>query len=86
MGAIPITHPVAALSENVHWGAFVHGDAYGDPLAHARYVAEIVRWADPLLQETVRPKMMADARGRFNWETFVDQWESEAEVAGGVRT
>jgi len=86
MGAIPLTNAVAALKQNVHWGIFIHGDAYGDPLAHARYAAEMLRWTgDPMLQESIRPQMMADARQRFDWEVFVDQWEREAEASYALR-
>ena len=82
MGAIPITNAVAALKQNVHWGTFVNGDAYGDKLAHARYVGEILRLtSNPLLQERIRVPMMEDARKMFDYENFVTEWEKEAEVS-----
>lgn len=74
-GAIPIVSPVAALAENVHWGIGIEGAAT-DPLTSARFAAEIVRASDPAFQAAIRPQMMADARQRFDWENFVDQWEA----------
>jgi glycosyltransferase involved in cell wall biosynthesis len=76
LGAIPITCPRAALGENVRHGVFIEGDAHGDPLTRARYVAEIVRlcWY-PQAQEDIRREMMPEARARFTWERRVDQWE-----------
>lgn len=76
MGAIPITHPLWALAENVHHGVFIEGDAYGDPLVRARYAAWIVRLAsDPALQDQIRRDMMDWARVQFNWERIVDMWD-----------
>lgn len=77
LGAIPITNPLWALEDNVMSGTFIDGDAYDDRLVIARYTAEIVRIAStPEGQEMIRPTMMRNARGRFNWERWVDQWES----------
>ena len=77
MGAIPITNPYWALADNVLHGVFVEGDAWGDSLMQARYTAEIVRMSNnPQFQDQLRPQMMTDARLRFNWERFVDQWEA----------
>ena len=76
-GAIPIVSPVAALAENVHWGIGIDGAAT-DPLTSARFAAEIVRASDPAFQAAIRPQMMADARQRFDWESFVTQWEHAA--------
>jgi FkbM family methyltransferase len=70
--------PVYALAENVRHGAFVPGDA-DDDLTKARFAAEIVRWAlQPELQDRARGPMMREARERFDWEKFVDQWEAWA--------
>lgn len=78
LGAIPITNPYWALAENVMNGIFIDGDAYNDRLIQSRYAGEIVRLAlDTQLQDRIRPQMMNDARCRFNWERFVDQWENE---------
>jgi glycosyltransferase involved in cell wall biosynthesis len=77
LGAIPIVSPVAALAENVRHGTHVPGMA-GEPLTKVRFSAEIVRLSDPVLQQQIRLPMMADARGRFDWERFVDQWEAAA--------
>lgn len=76
LGAIPITQPFWALRENVQHGIFIDGDAYHDPLVKARYIGEIVRVLGSIeFQEQIRPKMMLDARYRFNWERVVDQLE-----------
>lgn len=77
-GAIPIVSPVAALAENVGWGGWIDGSA-DDPLTLARFTGEILRWANPEMQATIRPDMMAWARERFDWERFVDQWEAAFE-------
>ena len=77
LGAIPITNPYWALGENVTYGVFIEGDAYGDPLTQARYAAEIVRLANaPDVQAQIRADMMPWARTQFNWERYVDQWEA----------
>lgn len=76
MGAIPITAPIWALRENIQHGFFLEGDAYNDKLVQARYAGEIVRLASNIaLQESIRAKMMMDARYLFNWDRWVDQWE-----------
>jgi len=76
LGAIPITNPLWALSENVKHGIFIDGDAT-DPLNVARYVGEIVRLTtNPTLQEDIRKVMIKDIWFKFNWERFVDQWEA----------
>lgn len=77
-GAVPIVSPVYALGENVHHGIGIEGDAWNDPLTKARFAAEIVRASDPAFQQAVRPRMMEDARIRFDWERFVTQWEAAA--------
>ena len=78
-GAIPIYNPIWALGENVHHGWMIHGDAVNDHLTQARYVSAIIRLStDESLQERIREAMMPDARERFSWEVFVDQWELAA--------
>lgn len=82
LGAIPLTRPYGALRDNVMHGIVLSGDA-DDPLVQARYAGEIIRLAqEDGLQDRIRPQMMADARGRFNWERWVDQWEAVAEHYG----
>ena len=77
LGAIPITNPLWALRDNVKHGIFIDGDADADPLTQARYTAEIIRLTiQPQIQEQLRPQMMQDAKETFNWERWVDQWES----------
>jgi glycosyltransferase involved in cell wall biosynthesis/predicted SAM-dependent methyltransferase len=79
LGAIPITNPLWALKDNVKHGIFIQGDAYSDPLIQARYAAEIVRLASvPQIQNQIRVPMMKEARLKFNWERYVDQWEAYA--------
>lgn len=76
LGAVPITHPLWALADNVMTGVFIEGDAYHDWLTQARYAGEIVRMGcAPELQDQLRPQLMRMARDRFNWERVVDQWE-----------
>lgn len=77
LGAVPITNPYWALSENVHHGIFIQGDCYNDPLVQARYVGAIVRLAkDTNLQESIRKDMLQESRFHFNWEHVVDDWEA----------
>jgi len=77
LGAVPITNPIGALANNVRYGTFVQGDAWGDQLVQARYAAEIVRMATmPGLQDQIRRPMMKEAVTTMNWERWVDQWES----------
>lgn len=79
MGAYPIVNPIYALQENVLYGTGIEGDAYNDPLVKAKFAAEIVRIASfPEITVAIRDKMMEEARARFSWENFVDQWEMEA--------
>ena len=75
LGAIPITHPVGALIDNVKFGTFIEGDAFNN-LNNAKYAAELVIMSNPELQESIRHDMMEWARMRFNWERIVDQVES----------
>jgi glycosyltransferase involved in cell wall biosynthesis len=77
-GVIPIVSPVWALRENVMHGIQVQGDVK-DKLTLAKFVGEIVRVCnsqdlrDKLL---ANGKMIEEAKVRFNWERYVDQWES----------
>lgn len=80
MGAVPIYNPVWALGENVHHGWMIRGNAEQDALVASRFAYAIARLAQqPELQASIREPMMADARLRFSWERFVDQWEDAAE-------
>ena len=77
LGAIPITRPLWALTDNVRHGIWLDGSPAQDPLVRARYVGEIYRLATDLaLQDRLRGPMMAWARSYHNWERWVDQWES----------
>ncbi len=79
LGAIPITTPVWAISENVEHGVFIEGDPYQEELTRARYVLELVKLAaDPIRQGAIRETMMPWALDRFGWERYVDQWEAWA--------
>lgn len=76
LGAIPITRPLWALTDNVRHGIWLDGTPAMDRLVRARYVGEIYRLATtPGLQERLREPMMAWARSYHNWERWVDQWE-----------
>jgi len=76
LGAIPITRPYGALRDNVKYGIFIQGDAYSS-LNKAKYMAELINVANsPEYQESIRAEMMYEARIRFNWERWVDQWDS----------
>ena len=78
MGAIPIFNPLWALESNVGHGIAIEGSPYSDALVQARYVSEIIRLTrQPELAEKIRQPMMLAARNTFNWERFVDQWESD---------
>lgn len=77
MGAIPIFSPVFAQGENVKWGVPIEGDC-DDPLTNARFAGEMVRMANPQLQESIRNPMMKWARETYDWERMVDLWESKA--------
>lgn len=84
LGAIPLAQTIWAVGENVKWGTLIGGDSYGDPLVRAQYAAELVRLSDPDLQDSLRSAMMADARSRFSWDRFVDQWDTLIEQPEGV--
>lgn len=78
LGAIPICIPVWAQRENVMHGIFIEGNIK-DELTIARFAMVIAKLSSmPDKQEEIRRPMMHDARNRFNWERFVDQWESWA--------
>lgn len=78
LGAIPITRPLWALTDNVQHGVWIDGTPAMDPLVRARYVGEIYRLTqDPGIQERLRGPMMAWARSAHNWERQVDQWECD---------
>jgi len=79
LGAIPISCPTWAIGENVRYGVFVDGDPAMCPLTRARFALELIRMAlDPVRQETIRGEMMQYALNRFDWENFVEQWQSWA--------
>jgi hypothetical protein len=76
LGAIPITRPYGALRSNVKYGIFIQGDAY-NAINNARYMAELVNVANsPEYQDSIRTEMMSETRIKFNWERWVDQWDS----------
>jgi len=77
LGAIPITHPIGALIDNVQFGTFIEGDAFSN-YNNAKYAAELVIMSNPELQAEIRPKMMDWARTKFNWERQVDTFEAWA--------
>jgi glycosyltransferase involved in cell wall biosynthesis len=80
-GAIPVTTPVWAISENVQHGVMVEGQPESDPLTLCRYVLELVRLIqDPERQEAIRQEMMPWALQTFDWERFVGQWEGWADL------
>jgi len=73
-GAIPITCPTWAVSENVKHGVFIDGNLKNE-VVRSRYVLELIRMAlDPQRQESIRQEMMPWALEAFGWELFVDQW------------
>ena len=84
LGAVPVTNPYWALSENVTHGVWITGDPQNDSLIQARYVDAIVRVATSPGTDEFRRRMMHSCRGRFNWDRVVDQWESLADGIPGV--
>lgn len=75
MGAVPLFNPYAALGTNVYHGVAITGWPYRDQLIQCRYVGELVSLSKNVeLQEKIRGEMMSEARSRFNWERWVDQW------------
>lgn len=78
-GAIPVTSPIWAVGQNVQHGVMIDGLPERDPITRARYVLEVLKLIqDPERQELIRWPMMKWARETFDWERFVDQWESWA--------
>lgn len=78
-GAVPLFSPIFAQKENIRYGVAIEGSSE-DPLVQARFGAWLVKMTqNPQLQDMIRPAMMEDARKRFNWDVFVDQWELEAQ-------
>lgn len=74
-GAIPLTSPIWAVSENVQHGIFIDGNLNSE-LVRARYVNQLILLAhDKERQQQIREVMMPYAIERFNWENFVSQWE-----------
>jgi glycosyltransferase involved in cell wall biosynthesis len=79
LGAIPIINPIWALRTNVFHGIVIEGDTYDDKLVQSMYAGEIIRLIQhPDHMAHIREGMMEDARNRFSWEVFVDQWEKWA--------
>jgi glycosyltransferase involved in cell wall biosynthesis len=73
---IPVTSPKWALRENVTHGILIDGDVK-DKLTLCRFVGEIIRICNSTkLQDKLKNGMSIEAKVRFNWERFVDQWES----------
>lgn len=75
LGAIPIFNSYGALKDNIDFGISVPGWPYRDMLTQCRYVGETVKLANELeWQEAIREPMMREARKRFDWERWVNQW------------
>ena len=73
-GAIPITHPVWAVAENVKHGVFIDGSVTKE-IIRSRYVLEVIKLAaDAERQESIRRDMMPWALEHFDWNHFVNQW------------
>jgi glycosyltransferase involved in cell wall biosynthesis len=71
-GAIPIISPTWAVGDYVKHGVWVYGNP-DSSMTHARYIGEIYRLASNVgLQERIRKDMMPSARGRFDWERYID--------------
>ena len=84
MGAVPVINPVWAQGENTHFGIHIQGKPYSDTLTQARFAAEVAALCvNKDLQERIRKEMMPDARKRWSWENFVDQWEDWAHETTG---
>ena len=76
-GVIPVVSPKWALRENVMHGVFVEGDIE-DKLTLARFTGEIISLCNSeKRRESILSgnAMKMDARVRFNWERYADQWE-----------
>lgn len=77
-GAIPVTSPVWAISENVQHGVFIEGDVENETI-QARYYLEVFRLLmQPELQEEIRSDMMPWALDTFDWDIFAHQWQGWA--------
>lgn len=77
-GAIPVTSPVWAISENVQHGVFIEGDVENETI-QARYYLEVFRLLmQPELQEEIRADMMPWALDTFDWDIFAHQWQGWA--------
>ena len=77
-GAIPITSPVWAISENVQHGVFIEGDVQ-QGLIKARYVQQAYSlMMQPELQDEIRADMMLWSVEAFDWDVFALQWEGWA--------
>lgn len=77
-GAIPVTSPVWAISENVQHGFFIEGNVK-NPLVRARYIHSVFSLAlQPNLQDQIRGESMPWALDEFDWANFTGQWEGWA--------
>jgi glycosyltransferase involved in cell wall biosynthesis len=75
-GVIPIASSVWALRENIMHGILIEGQAK-DKLVMCRFIGEIVRVCRSVeLRNKLTKNMATEAKFRFNWERYVDQWES----------
>ena len=83
LGAVPVTNPYWALAENVRYGVWVTGDPQNNSLIQARYVDAIVRIANSDC-DSYRDEMMKFARGKWNWDRIVDQWETLIDGVPGI--
>lgn len=77
-GAIPVTNPTWAISENVKHGIFIAGDV-NEKLTQARYVLELIKLSrDVVKQEEIRSEMVPWALDNFCWDNFAAQWQEFA--------
>jgi len=75
-GLIPVVRPIWAVGDNVRYGVIYDGSAYTDGLALSSavaYTASVL--CDPAYQSSIRSRMMARSRYRFDWERVVDQYQ-----------
>jgi glycosyltransferase involved in cell wall biosynthesis len=76
-GVIPIASAVWALRTNVQHGILIEGEVKDDKLTIVKFAADIVRVCrSQELRDRLTKDMEIDAKVRFNWERYVDQWES----------
>jgi glycosyltransferase involved in cell wall biosynthesis len=77
-GVIPIASPVWALRTNIQHGILIEGDIK-DKLTINKFVGEVIRVCNSEeLRERILHKdgdMVEQAKVRFNWERYTDQWE-----------